>query len=183
MCKSYLILTCFKVFGHERVSILRGGLRDWKLLNYDVESGRSDEPNFGTFDAKWDPRWIMSYSDVFRQIRTEQFQIVDVRSKPKFDGERKDDLAASGGRIKGSTHLPVSSIFNENTWALKSRPEIRQLLKEAGITREKPKLIYGDAGLEASTVYLAMIQENFRAHLYNGGWIEWSHLSPADWMV
>ena len=77
----------FRVFGHERVSILAGGLPRWRAEGHPVESG---EPTIarGSFTASArNEALVRSFEQVRANLDTGSAQIVDARAAARFTGE------------------------------------------------------------------------------------------------
>lgn len=75
----------FRVFGHNLVSVLDGGLRTWVADGYPLTSEHR-EPEGREFRASLNSSWVKSYEEVLENIRTKQVQVVDARSAGRFRG-------------------------------------------------------------------------------------------------
>ncbi|KAL7675965.1 hypothetical protein ACOME3_002224 [Neoechinorhynchus agilis] len=103
----------FRVFGQHNVSVLNGGLESWNRLGITkTEAGRgfdscvfrgrtfgdqlriSREPSFEGIIATLDSGLFKTFDQVFDNIRTKEFQLIDSRSSEEFYG-------ISGPRIPG----------------------------------------------------------------------------------
>jgi thiosulfate/3-mercaptopyruvate sulfurtransferase len=73
----------FHVFGHEKVSVLNGGLKKWCEDGYPVtdaiESAKTE-----TFNPKLRTELVKSFEDIEKNLDTKSFQIVDARSAERF---------------------------------------------------------------------------------------------------
>jgi thiosulfate/3-mercaptopyruvate sulfurtransferase len=79
-CRAYWT---FKVFGHEKISILNGGLPTWILNEYPVESG---EPQYSTttYSAKFQSQLVKSLDQVVAAIQSKSALIVDARPSGRY---------------------------------------------------------------------------------------------------
>lgn len=75
----------FRVFGHNRVSVLDGGMKNWLAEGHLVIAEYS-KPERREFQATLNEAWVKSYEDVLENIRTKQVQVVDTRSAGRFRG-------------------------------------------------------------------------------------------------
>lgn len=76
----------FRVFGHDSVSILDGGLRAWRDAKFDIATGKETaQPT--SFTAKFDSSFVKSFDDVLANIKQQSFQLVDARPAGRFEGE------------------------------------------------------------------------------------------------
>ena len=75
----------FRLFGHDAVSLLEGGLRRWKDEQYKLMSGVEcvEEKQF---KSSFNKNWIKSFEDMVENIESQQFQVIDARSEGRFNG-------------------------------------------------------------------------------------------------
>ena len=76
----------FRAFGHNAVSILDGGLRTWKDAKFDISTGQ-ETVTPATFTPKLNQSFIKSFDDVKVNIEKKEFQLVDARPTPRFEGK------------------------------------------------------------------------------------------------
>ncbi len=170
----------FKVYGHQSVSIMNGGLKLWKAKNFEVTQAVTFRPPEGNFLAEWDPNWIITYGDVLRNFQREKFVLVDSRNATDFQGITKSIFAARAGRIKGAVNVPTNTLLNPDG-SLKQVPELRRLFNNYGLRRNRPIIVYCNTALQSSALYLSLVQCDFDAVLYDGSWVEWSFLAPEEY--
>lgn len=75
----------FRLFGHNLVSLLDGGMKNWLHENYSVTAEYS-KPERQEFKAILNQSWVKTYEDVHENIKTKQVQVVDARSNGRFRG-------------------------------------------------------------------------------------------------
>lgn len=79
----------FRAFGHEAVSLLDGGLKNWTQEGYPVSSEKSRlVPT--EFHASLDKSMVKSHEDIKENIELHQFQVVDARSAGRFMGNEPE---------------------------------------------------------------------------------------------
>ncbi|XP_066355344.1 thiosulfate/3-mercaptopyruvate sulfurtransferase 1, mitochondrial-like isoform X2 [Miscanthus floridulus] len=117
----------FRVFGHDKVWVLDGGLPQWRASGYDVESSASSDAILkasaaveaiekvyqgqlvgpATFEAKLQPHLLWSLDQVKENINTQTHQLIDARSKPRFDGAVPEPRKGiRSGHVPGSKCVP-----------------------------------------------------------------------------
>lgn len=75
----------FRAFGHPRVSLLDGGLRNWLRQGLPLSSGKS-RPAPAEFRATLDPAFVKTYEDIKENLESRRFQVVDARAAGRFQG-------------------------------------------------------------------------------------------------
>lgn len=75
----------FKVFGHESVSILNGGLPRWCASNLEVtKEVPKVQPEI--FKANFLSHLVKSFEDVEANLTSAEYQVVDARASGRFNG-------------------------------------------------------------------------------------------------
>lgn len=80
----------FRYFGHSRVSLLDGGLRNWIKEGHAVASAIT-RPEAARFTATIKhPSWAKSFEDMTRNLASREFQVVDMRTPGRFSGKEPE---------------------------------------------------------------------------------------------
>src|SRR5271155_157219 len=74
-----------RLFGHDNVALLDGGLPKWKAEGRALETAASAIPE-RRFTARFDPALVRSKVDVLGNVTSRREQVVDARSAGRFDG-------------------------------------------------------------------------------------------------
>ncbi|KAG9340361.1 hypothetical protein JZ751_021474 [Albula glossodonta] len=163
----------FRVFGHDLVSVLDGGLKNWVQEGNPVTAEYSKaEPT--EFQASLKQSWVKSYEDVLGNLDSKQFQLVDARSSGRFRGiepEPRENIEP--GHIPGSVSMPFYSFLGSSGEELPTR-QLAEMFRDAGVDLTRPLCATCGSGVTACHVVLA-------AHLcghpgvsvYDGAWSEW----------
>ena len=163
----------FMTFGHEKVSILDGGLPAWIKAGYNVTSSPSPKSGSSNFQTAAPLIKVTDQKTVLKAI-AEDIQIVDARPAGRFYGtspEPREGLRS--GRIPGSYSLPFGN-FKTADGHLKPLSELAEMVSTAGIDLSKPIITSCGSGITASG--LAFVFHNLGAadiRLYDGSWAEW----------
>ncbi len=160
----------FRVFGHDDVAVLDGGLRKWIAEGRPVETGLARAVAPVKFTARFRPDMVRSIDDVAEGAA----QIVDARPAPRFKGEADEPRpGVAKGHIPESVNVPFSTVVNGDG-TLKSATELSALFVGAGIDESKPVVTSCGSGVTAALLSLCLTEIGVRDHaLYDGSWAEW----------
>ncbi len=160
----------FKVFGHDDVAVLDGGLKKWLAEGRTVESGAARSVPPVPFTARFRPEMVRSIDDV----AANKAQIVDARPAPRFKGEADEPRpGVAKGHIPGSVNVPFSTVVHDDG-TLKSAMELLALFADAGIDESKPVVTSCGSGVTAALLSLCLTETGAKSHaLYDGSWAEW----------
>lgn len=168
----------FKVHGHDRVSVLDGGLQKWTREGRRVEGGVR-----GSGTASYRSRFEASrFSDMaaVEVASRAGAQIVDARPAARFTGEAAEprpDLRS--GHIPGSVNLPWTRLVDADTGTFRSADEIAQLFREIGVDLEQPVICTCGSGVTACALALGLAHiGSSRVSVYDGSWSEWATHHP-----
>jgi thiosulfate/3-mercaptopyruvate sulfurtransferase len=169
----------FRLFGHDRVSILNGGLPAWKAAGGATQSGDVVAPAKGDFTAKLNPNLVIKANDVLTIVSSGAAQIVDARSLARFMGEAPEPRAGlAGGHIPGALCLPFTSILREDDVCKYRTPlEIKNAVQASGVILGANMVFTCGSGVTAAVLYfgchlLGIDMEKLT--LYDGSWTEWA---------
>ena len=159
----------FKVFGHDNVAVLDGGLKKWLIEKHMVESGAT-QPTPQKFTATFRPAMVKSAD----QVASEHAQIADARSPTRFRGEEAEPRpGVKPGHIPGARSVHYSSLLNGDG-TVKTLDDLATTFAMAGIDLAKPVITSCGSGVTAAILSLALTELGARSHtLYDGSWAEW----------
>ena len=171
----------FRVFGHERVSILAGGLPRWRAEGHTVESG---EPEIapGSFTAgAADDTLVRSFEQVRATLGTDSAQIADARAAARFTGEDpgpRPDLPR--GHIPGSRNVPFDAVLDNDDATLGDAATIRRAFADAGVDPARPVIATCGSGITACTLALSLAAIGAEeVAVYDGSWSDWGSRADA----
>ena len=164
----------FRVFGHDRVSVLDGGWVKWQAEHRAIAAGPSRAAP-ATFVPAYRPQLVRTLDQMRSNLDTKAEQVVDARPPARFAGELPEIRAGvASGHIPGSRNI----FYNETM-----TPEPRQYLQPAelaakfrakGYDLEKPIVATCGSGVSACQLALALYLLGKRdVPVYDGSWAEW----------
>ncbi|CAI5453512.1 unnamed protein product [Caenorhabditis angaria] len=176
----------FKLFGHQKVSLLAGGYLGWKThqarsSQYKTEIGNAGKsPRQGDFLASWNDSIIITYDDVLLNSEIEQFDVVDAQTKDEFLGNVQGALY---GHIKSARNIPVDAVYDWSIAQWKDADHLRGLFNNNALSLRKPVIVYCSTSLRSSMVWWALQKSGYSAKIYFGGWPEWVVRAPDQLKV
>ncbi|MDP8970628.1 MAG: sulfurtransferase [Actinomycetota bacterium] len=177
----------FKVYGHEKVSLMDGGRKLWELqgrpmtaqpTNVQPGSGyRAREPNLN-----------------IRALRDQVLQnyvgapgdtaLVDVRSPAEYAGEiiapahLPQEGAQVSGHIPGAVNIPWAKAVNDDTGTFLPTDQLKTLYQSQGVTADQDVVAYCRIGERSAHTWFVLHEllgyENVRN--YDGSWTEYGSL-------
>ena len=168
----------FRTMGHEKVSVLDGGLNDWIANDGPTEPMAEQSFTLGNFVAKFDGGKIKTAARVLENIQSKSFTVVDARSSGRFNAEVPEPRPTSrSGRIPGSRNLPFAELCRGGKYLPKG--ELKALFDEMNLG-DGPLVFSCGSGMTACVNLLgaALVLDNELA-LYDGSWSEWGAVDAA----
>ncbi|MGE3336155.1 MAG: sulfurtransferase [Rhodospirillaceae bacterium] len=148
--------------GHERVSLLDGGLDKW-IAERRAVTAVSVPPSSGRFQPEVRPQ-VKSSADAI-QNRNDTVAVVDARSQREY----------AAGHIPGARLLSWQDVYADaKLQVFKSPEDIAALFNAAGAAPGKTAITYCQIGLRSSLLYFAARYAGLNASNYVGSWSEWS---------
>jgi thiosulfate/3-mercaptopyruvate sulfurtransferase len=164
----------FRAFGHERVSVLDGGLAKWTAEQRPLETGLVTLPPT-RYVASLTPELVRTLSAMKANLEHGREQVVDLRSADRFAGNAPEPRPGlRSGHIPGSLNLPFTELVASDGTIL-PEDQLRRRIEAAGIDLSQPIVATCGSGTSACNLILSLELLGHRnAALYDGAWTEWA---------
>ncbi|XP_074303603.1 thiosulfate/3-mercaptopyruvate sulfurtransferase 1, mitochondrial [Silene latifolia] len=184
----------FRVFGHDRVWVLDGGLPRWRASGYDVESSASGDAIFKTsaaseaiekvyqglqvgpitFQTTFQPYLVWTLDQVRKNIEDRTYQLIDARSKARYEGTAPEPRKGiRSGHVPGSKCVPFNEML-DSSGSLLSGEQLKEKFDQEGISLDKPIVTSCGTGVTACVLALGLHRlGKSDIAVYDGSWTEW----------
>ena len=164
----------FRVFGHDNVAVLNGGLPKWQAEDRATTSEIESRPA-ASFQAGFRPELVRSIEDIRRVVDAGGAQIVDARSAGRFTAVEPEPRAGMrSGHMPGALNLPFTDLLDPAFREFKDADVILEQVNGANIELAQPIITSCGSGVTACAVSLALFLVGKEdAAVYDGSWSEW----------
>lgn len=162
----------FWLNGHERISVLDGGMHAWKSIGMQAANGVEVRQALAPEPTEQRPV-IANLDDVKDAITNNTIQLVNALSTEQFTGSGGANYGRVG-RIPSSISLPARSLFDTHTGAFFSRTQLLQAVSQAGLDLKKPIIHYCGGGIAATTsAFVTHLLGSHTWRVYDNSLLEW----------
>jgi len=163
----------FRVFGHDAVVVLDGGLPKWRAEGRPLASGAA-APAGRRFTPRFRPELVRDLAQMKANVGAAREQVLDARSRGRFAGtEPEPRPGLRGGHIPGSLNLPYDELYAADG-TLRPPAALREALVAAGVDLARPVVTTCGSGITASVIALALHRVGRPdVAVYDGSWTEW----------
>ena len=164
----------FRVFGHDKVAVLDGGLPRWTGDGHVVDD-RPVTPAPARFEARFRPELVRSSDDILANLSGGVARVVDVRSPGRFEGSEPEPRPeCRSGHIPASTNLHYASLIDRETRKLLAPDDLKARFEEPGLSGDGPFIASCGSGVTACIFALAkQVTGHDAVAIYDGSWTEW----------
>jgi thiosulfate/3-mercaptopyruvate sulfurtransferase len=164
----------FRVFGHDNVAVLDGGLPAWIAAGQSVDAQISAVTP-ASFTPRHHPERVRSKEDVRANLGLQAEQLLDARSAARFRGEAVEPWPGRrSGHIPGSFNLDHTLLVDPSSKLWKSADEVASLVAGSGIDPGRAIVTSCGSGITACVLalglYLIGVED---VAVYDGSWAEW----------
>ncbi|WP_299777440.1 sulfurtransferase [uncultured Roseobacter sp.] len=148
--------------GHQKVTLLNGGLKAW-IANGGKLASRKSDPKPGRFVSALMPRRFASADYIMAHRRDRDTIVIDVRPPKTF----------AKGHIPWAKNVPWSANLDAEGLFL-SAHALQAHFAGHGVTPDKNIVIHCEVGLASSHSYVALRLLGYpRVRVYHRSWAEW----------
>jgi thiosulfate/3-mercaptopyruvate sulfurtransferase len=165
----------FRAFGHDRVSVLDGGLPKWKREGRPLTGAASAPARGKAFRAAFRPEMVRSKDQLLANLGSRAETVLDARAAGRFQGTAPEPRQGlRSGHIPGSRNLPFNRLLDPADQTMVAPEQLKRLFAEAGIDAAKPVVTSCGSGVTACVLALGLEQIGAkRVAIYDGSWSEW----------
>jgi len=164
----------FKYLGHDAVSILDGGWRQ-----YDAKGGeRVAEPVTPVavdFPYEVQPQLRATTEDVVAALESGT-KLVDGRPEEQYLGQGKSPVARVAGTLTGAVNIPHSAFYSAEYASFALPETIAALAEGVGLAEGEDNIVFCNTGHWASIAWFALseVGGNKNTSMYDGSMAEWT---------
>lgn len=165
----------FRVFGHDRVRILDGGLRKWIAEGRPTEAGEPPPAAPSTFSVKPRLGQVATLEEV-RAALAGGATVVDARTAARFDGtEASGYPGVASGHMPNAINTPWARFFDPaHNYAFVDAETAAEVFATAGADVAGPVITTCGSGVTAAILgFMIERAGNADWKLYDGSWHEW----------
>ena len=168
-----------RLFGHERVQVLNGGLDAFRAAGGRIDTAPPKPPPEGGFTASppTGKNAVIGLADMQSIVAMAEdersFQILDARAAGRFNGtEEEPRPGLRAGHMPGAVNIPIGSLIDRKTGLIHDRETLGKKL--AGVDPAKPIITTCGSGVTACGLALGLAVIGIEGiTLYDGSWSEW----------
>ncbi len=187
-----------RYYGHERVSVLDGGLDQWLSEGRPLDTTPPPPPpptHTQLFTPRPEAHWLATAAEITQALeaRDRSVAIVDTRPREQYLGQAvwtppgsrfldpgrpTIDIGARGpmraGHIPGAVHLNSSANLDPATWTYLPPQALAARAQAAGVRPDQRVITYCGVGISASLGLFALHLARYpNLALYDASWEEW----------
>lgn len=163
-------------FGHDRVSLLDGGLNEWLAEGRPVSDqipaiAPADTP----FRARAHPDMVVTKEEMIGLTRDPRTLILDTRAPERYRGET-EPIDARAGHIPGAKNAPLAhNLQSSADFHFRTPAELETRFDELGAKSADEIVVYCGSGVNAAANLFALHLAGYdNTRLYAASFSEWS---------
>jgi thiosulfate/3-mercaptopyruvate sulfurtransferase len=162
----------FRVFGHDNVCVLDGGMPAWLASGLPFETGDPTPPQSKIFNASYRPQLVKTYEQMRTHVQNKDAVILDSRPPEHFAGLGG---GSGAGHMPGAFNLPAASLIDRRTRGMMSDTELQNALQKYPLHSNSALITTCGSGVTACVTALALFYQGYEnISVYDGSWTEWS---------
>ncbi|MCB1769420.1 MAG: sulfurtransferase [Candidatus Competibacteraceae bacterium] len=172
------LLWTLAALGHERLSMLNGGIHAWDAVGGALEA-QFRHPERRAYQARFaNPEAIADRDYILSRLGQPDLALLDTRTTAEYTGA--DVRAVRGGHIPGAVNLNwTDAMDSQRQLRFQPDPVLREMLEIRGVTPDKEVIVYCQTHHRSAHTYWVLRHLGYsRLRGYPGAWSEWGN-DPA----
>lgn len=167
----------FKALGHDRVSVLDGGIEAWQAQ---PDVPLTDQPATRpakSFRADTRPALRATLAEVEAAVAGQTATLLDSRNEAQFKGGVRSPAARVGGTLPNAVHLDSAAVYSPGNLSFATPDAIARLVEDIRIdSTSGAPVVFCNTGHLASVLWFALSELGGvkSARLYDGSMSEWT---------
>lgn len=164
----------FRLFGHDKVAVLNGGLPKWLAEDRPVTSGAETHPT-AKFTATFRKALVTDLQALSENIDSGTRTVLDARAAERFTGTAPEPRAGlRSGHIPGSLSMPFGTLLNADKTFLPADALRNRFESDLGLDFAQPVSTTCGSGVTACILSLGLyLMGKEDVAVYDGSWSEW----------
>ena len=165
----------FRYFGHDKIFIMQGGLKNWENNGGNITNGNVVLEKGNYIASAERKELVVNLNEMILASQNKKNVILDARSKKRFLGEALEPRPnLPSGHIPNSKSLPSSDLINKEGY-LKSKDEINQIFNNINVNTSDKIIATCGSGVSACVISIALFcLGKTDTPIYDGSWTEWA---------
>jgi len=164
----------FRLFGHDQVAVLDGGLPKWRAEQRAVQEGPPAAVAPGRFQSALRAGLLRGLGDVRDNISSRRERVLDARSADRFHARVAEPRPGlRSGHMPGAHNLPFGELLTAQHTLLPPAA-LQARFRQAGVDERDAVITSCGSGLTAAVLNLGLAVAGYPpGALYDGSWAEW----------
>ena len=181
--KAARLLWTLASVGHQKMSLLNGGLHAWCAESLPLVASPSyPTASTETYEFNFQDNVIANQDYIIKHLDDPSVICMDTRSEAEYSGIKK--FADRAGHIPGAIHLDWIELMDQNnSLRLKKADELKLMLESLQINPDKEIIVYCQSHHRSALSFVALTSLGYqKVKGYPGSWSDWgnSQTTPIE---
>ncbi len=165
-----------EILGHNKVSLLDGGLDGWIASELPIAKGEENN-SAGNFTPDFKSELLVEGDWLAANFSSNNVAVVDTRSVGEYLGE--DQRASRGGHIPAAHNIEWSlALTDDRPYKFLPIEELAELYSSYDISKDNRVVTHCQTGVRGAHTYFVLRLLGYKdVALYDGSWAEWGNQS------